>query len=216
MFIEPSDRRSLKAPLGAKQYYAPKGATSEKLNLSSITISLLWSEDSLPMKLHAVIGTDQTEIDIRVEGGRVFAEIDDRHYELEVHQCGAGGYLLISNGQVFDCRVEGQAESGKEVDVIIGTTNYAITLTDRRRLTSPAATGAHGDNSARIVAPMPGKVVRVLVEVGSEVAAGDGIIVVEAMKMQNEMKSPKAGKVVALNIQTGVTVNGGDVLAVIE
>jgi biotin carboxyl carrier protein len=63
---------------------------------------------------------------------------------------------------------------------------------------------------------MPGKVVRVLVEVGSEVAAGDGIIVVEAMKMQNEMKSPKAGKVVALNIQTGVTVNGGDVLAVIE
>jgi biotin carboxyl carrier protein len=55
-----------------------------------------------------------------------------------------------------------------------------------------------------------------LVEVGSEVAAGDGIIVVEAMKMQNEMKSPKAGKVVALNIQTGVTVNGGDVLAVID
>ncbi|MDX6443538.1 MAG: hypothetical protein QOH71_612 [Blastocatellia bacterium] len=168
------------------------------------------------MKLHALIGTDQTEIEIRVDGGRVFAEIDDRRYELEVYESGAGGYLLILDGQVFDCRVEGQAESGKQVDVIVGTTNYAITLTDRRRLTSATATGAHGDNSARIVAPMPGKVVRVLVEIGSEVAAGDGIIVVEAMKMQNEMKSPKAGKVVALNIQTGATVNGGDVLAVIE
>ncbi len=63
---------------------------------------------------------------------------------------------------------------------------------------------------------MPGKVVRVLVEVGSQVKAGDGIIVVEAMKMQNEMRSPKAGTVIALNVQTGATVNGGDVLVVIE
>ena len=63
---------------------------------------------------------------------------------------------------------------------------------------------------------MPGKVVRVLVEVGSQVKAGDGIIVVEAMKMQNEMKSPKAGTVIAVNVQTGATVNGGEVLAAIE
>jgi biotin carboxyl carrier protein len=168
------------------------------------------------MKLHVVIGNDQTEIQIRDEGGRVFAEIANRRYELEVHESGAGRYLLITNGQVFDCRVEGPAESGKQIDVIVGTSSHAIKVTDPRKLSSAASADAHGDNAARIVAPMPGKVVRVLVEVDSEVAAGDGILVVEAMKMQNEMKSPKAGRVVALNTQTGATVNRGDVLAVIE
>ena len=123
--------------------------------------------------------------------------------------------MLISNGQVFDCRVEGRAESGKPVAVIVGTTHFAVTLSDPRRLSSSTSASAHGDDAARIVAPMPGKVVRVLVEVGSQVKAGDGIIVVEAMKMQNEMKSPKAGTVIALNVQSGATVNGGDVLAVI-
>jgi biotin carboxyl carrier protein len=168
------------------------------------------------VKLHAVIGTDQTEIQITDEGERVFAEMDGRRYELEAHESGAGCYLLISNGQVFDCRVEGRAESGNPVDVIVGTKSFAITLTDPRRLSSAASTSAHGDSAARIVAPMPGKVVRILVEVGAEVAAGEGILVVEAMKMQNEMKSPKAGTVVALNVQTGATVNGGDVMALIE
>jgi biotin carboxyl carrier protein len=63
---------------------------------------------------------------------------------------------------------------------------------------------------------MPGKVVRVLVQVGAQVEAGAGIVVVEAMKMQNEMKAPKAGAVVAINAAVGATVNAGDVLAVIE
>ena len=63
---------------------------------------------------------------------------------------------------------------------------------------------------------MPGKVARVLVQVGEQIDAGSGIMVVEAMKMQNELKSPKAGVVVALNVQTGATVNAGDVLAVVE
>jgi len=63
---------------------------------------------------------------------------------------------------------------------------------------------------------MPGKIVRVLVEVGARVEAGAGIVVIEAMKMQNEMKSPKAGVVVSINAETSATVNAGDVLAVID
>jgi biotin carboxyl carrier protein len=168
------------------------------------------------MKLHAVINDYQTKIHIRDDGGRVFADIDDRRYEVEVSESGPHGYLIITQGRVFDCRVEGRPESGKPIDVIVGTTRYSINLTDPKRLGSVASVKAHGDDAARIIAPMPGKVVRVLVAVGDQVEAGSGIIVVEAMKMQNEMKSPKAGTVVELNIQTGATVNGGDVLAVIE
>jgi biotin carboxyl carrier protein len=63
---------------------------------------------------------------------------------------------------------------------------------------------------------MPGKVVRVLVEEGAEVEAGQGIAVVEAMKMQNEMASPKRGRVVALRAREGATVTAGELLATIE
>jgi biotin carboxyl carrier protein len=63
---------------------------------------------------------------------------------------------------------------------------------------------------------MPGKVVRVLVEAGQAVEAGQGLIVVEAMKMQNELKSPKSGTVAELRAANGSTVNAGDVLVVVE
>jgi biotin carboxyl carrier protein len=67
-----------------------------------------------------------------------------------------------------------------------------------------------------VTAPMPGRVIRVLVQPGQEVAAGEGLIVVEAMKMQNEMKAPRAGRVAAIKTVTGATVSAGDVLLVIE
>jgi biotin carboxyl carrier protein len=167
------------------------------------------------MKLNAEIADRKYAVNVH-EGQRVFVDIDDRRYEVDSQESGSNGYLLISSGQVFDCRVEGRPESGKLIDVIVGTSSYAVTLTDPKRPGSLESVRAPGDDAARIIAPMPGKVVRVLVAVGDQVEAGAGIIVVEAMKMQNEMKSPKAGTVVALNIQTGATVNGGDVLAVIE
>ena len=168
------------------------------------------------MKLRATINDYQTDIQIRDDGACVFAEIDGRQYELDVHESGLNDYLLISNGRVFNCRIEGRPESGKAIEVIVGTTHCALTLTDPRRLSSTVSASAHGEAAARIIAPMPGKVVRVMVGVGAKVAAGAGLIVVEAMKMQNEIKSPKAGTVIALNTQTGATVNGGDVLAVVE
>ena len=68
----------------------------------------------------------------------------------------------------------------------------------------------------KITAPMPGKIVRIMVAVGDEVKAGQGVIVMEAMKMQNEMKSPKDGKVQKILTSEGSTVNPGDTLAVIE
>jgi biotin carboxyl carrier protein len=67
-----------------------------------------------------------------------------------------------------------------------------------------------------IKASMPGRVVRVLAERGVEVEAHQGVVVIEAMKMQNELKSPKAGMVVEMRVLAGDTVSAGDVLAVIE
>ena len=91
-----------------------------------------------------------------------------------------------------------------------------IKIIDPRRLRSGHNSTGHHHGVAQIVAPMPGKVVRVQVEAGTAVEKGAGVIVVEAMKMQNEMKSPRAGVVVAVNVKPGDTVNAGDVLAVLD
>jgi len=168
------------------------------------------------MKLHAIINDRQTDVQLWDEEARAVAEIDGRRYELDVHDSGANSFLLIADGRVFDCRVEDRPESGNPFGVVVGTTRYEIMLIDRKRLRGAANTGAQTDGAARIIAPMPGKIVRVLVKVGDQIASGAGIVVVEAMKMQNEIKSPKAGTVVALNYEVGSTVNGGDVLAVVE
>jgi biotin carboxyl carrier protein len=80
-----------------------------------------------------------------------------------------------------------------------------------------ANAGAAGDAAtAEIKTAMPGKVVRILTAVGEEIKRGEGVIIVEAMKMQNEMKAPKDGIVKEIRVEEGATVNAGDVLAVIE
>jgi biotin carboxyl carrier protein len=168
------------------------------------------------MKLDVTIADIQTAVDIRDKGERVLAEIDGRSYQIDVQQLAAGRYALMCEGRVFECRVEGVPESGKTIEVSVGNRQFPIAITDPKRLRSAVSASAQADGAARIVAPMPGKVVRVLVESGAQVEAGDGVVVVEAMKMQNEMKSPKAGKVSSLKVVPGATVNAGDVLAIIE
>jgi biotin carboxyl carrier protein len=168
------------------------------------------------MKLHATIAGYQTDILIQDDGARVAAEIDGRSYALEVRESGDSGYVLIADAAVFDCRVDDRPDSGKPIGVIVGAKEYSVTLIDPKRLRGASGAVAHADEAARILAPMPGKVVRVLVSVGDHVEAGAGIVVVEAMKMQNEMKSPKAGTVATLHVEIGATVNAGDVLAIVE
>jgi biotin carboxyl carrier protein len=170
------------------------------------------------MKLNADIGGQKVSVEVRREGARVFAEVGGRRYDCEARAVGAGEYLLLHEGRVYECRVApapGASERGA-LRISLGGDEYGVTLADPKRLRGALAGGGHDGGHARIVAPMPGKVVRVLVEQGQEVETGQGIVVVEAMKMQNEMKSPRAGTVVELRVGPGATVSAGDVLAVIE
>ena len=97
----------------------------------------------------------------------------------------------------------------------VGSTCFAAEVRDPRSLRG--RTRAADDHSPRkIVAPMPGKVVRLLVRDGDYVEPGAGIAVVEAMKMQNEIKSPKKGTVQKILVPEGAAVNAGDVLAIVE
>ncbi len=173
------------------------------------------------MKLIAEVAGHQHELALErdaVEHSRVVATVDGRRYEINALEINAGFHLLLNEARVYKCRVDktGIRPTGG-AEVYVGNQAYGVTIIDPKRMRSGQRAGAHGvDGSAQIVAPMPGKVVRVLVEQGASVEAGDSLIVVEAMKMQNEMKAPRAGVIAKLNAQAGATVNAGDVLAVIE
>ena len=150
---------------------------------------------------------------------RVDANVDGRHYDLEVRQLASGEYLLVDGSNVYKCRVERHRDSppaGGSFAVVLRGRNYEVALIDPKRLRSAQSTSGDHTGAAEIVSPMPGKIVRILVKPGTRVEAGAGVVVVEAMKMQNEMKAPKAGVVVSIDTQEGATVNAGDVLAVIE
>jgi len=168
------------------------------------------------IKLKAEVSGKHHEIALQRRDQSVAAEIDGRRYELEIRELGTGEFQLIDGNSVHDFHVENSRDERNRVEVYLRGHRYAITLTDPKRLRSGQSGADHHKGSAEIVAPMPGKVVRVLIELGAQVEAGDGILVVEAMKMQNEMKSPKAGVVVSIAAEPGATVNAGDVLAVVE
>jgi len=168
------------------------------------------------MKYKAQIANSEHAISLELADGSASSDVDGRRYELEHRKLRAGEYLLINGTDVYKCRVEGKHGSNNSLAVAIGGATYAIRLADPKRLSSSRSSAGHDHGAAEIVSPMPGKIVRVLVEAGADVEAGAGIIVVEAMKMQNEMKAPKAGVVVSINAESGATVNAGDVLAVIE
>ncbi|HEY7783147.1 MAG TPA: biotin/lipoyl-containing protein [Pyrinomonadaceae bacterium] len=155
-------------------------------------------------------------LNLERRGDTVFARIDERDYEIELRDLNGGAYLLIDGTAVYDCLVSTSDEQPNQFEVQLSGRTFAVTLVDPKRLRSGQSSGRENHGVARIQASMPGKVVRVLVEVGVKVEAGAGIVVVEAMKMQNEMKAPKSGTVVSLTAVPGATVNAGDVLAMIE
>jgi biotin carboxyl carrier protein len=151
------------------------------------------------VKLKAIIGETEEEVELELAGRQVSARIGPRSYELEAREIDTGVYLFFFGNKVREVRVDD-----------------TIKIVDPKRLRSGQNSGGHHHGVAQIVAPMPGKVVKVQVEAGAAVEKGVGVVVVEAMKMQNEMKSPRAGVVVSVNVKPGDTVNAGDVLFVLD
>ncbi len=167
------------------------------------------------MKLFAEHDGEQHEIEIKTDGLKVFAIVGEREYELEAREVEPSTFLFNLNGKIYECYVAPKNAAGLN-RVRQGTKTFDLKLSDPKRLRGAQALGAAAEGTAQIVSQMPGKVVRIIAEVGQEVKTGDGIIVVEAMKMQNEMKAPKSGTIVELHAEVGATVAAGDVLVIVE
>ncbi|MEO6656377.1 MAG: biotin/lipoyl-containing protein [Pyrinomonadaceae bacterium] len=168
------------------------------------------------MKLHVDIESAKHEVEIRNDSGKLFARVDDRNYELEASEPEPNVFLFKRGGKVFEVFVSPQKKASEPYAVRVGTAELEITITDPKRLRGSAGGDEQSSGRAEIRTAMPGKVVRILVSEGDSVQKGDGVIVVEAMKMQNEMRSPKDGTVSGIKVAENDTVSAGDVLMVID
>lgn len=166
------------------------------------------------MKLLATIGGEDATLELpRDLASPLTFLVDGVTGEADVRRVGPGAYSIIADGKSYDVRV--YERGGGDIDVAVNAATHHVTLKDPRRWT-PGESGGGSAGSQQVKAPMPGKVAKLLVHEGEEVEAGQGLVIIEAMKMQNEMKSPRAGTIATVKVSEGGPVAAGDVLVVVE
>lgn len=168
------------------------------------------------MKLKAVIGNDEFGIEMVTDLDRLRAAIDGREYDLEFSEPEPGVFLFKHHGRITEAAVIAEEPGSGRFRVIIRGRETEVRIVDPKRLRGTSTGSQDTAGLALIVSAMPGKVVQVLLEPEVEVKQGDGIVVVEAMKMQNELRSPKSGILREIRVVSGQTVAAGEVLAVID
>jgi len=165
------------------------------------------------MKYTAIIDGAPCEIELaRVDSRVIEARIGDTRYRLSAEEIEPGVYWFEYNNRSIEISV---SPNGEAYSVSIAGQRFTIEIVDARTALRKAALQGH-DGRVELRAPMPGKVVKVLVREGESVEANQGLLVIEAMKMQNEIKSPKKGTVRKVPIQETAAVNSGELLAVVE
>jgi biotin carboxyl carrier protein len=166
------------------------------------------------MRYSATIDGVEHEIEVEeLDVHKLRINLGAKQFDVDLRKAGAGSYSLLIGNRAFDFEVN---RDGDQL-IVAGRDGAArITLLDhaRRAFAAPAVRQVSG--RVTIKALMPGRVVQVLVKPGDEVEAGQGVLIVEAMKMENEVKAPKAGKVLEVKVAAGQTVEKGDILAIIE
>jgi len=164
------------------------------------------SIDSRVARLEVIVDPESSRFRYEREGGEAIER------EFSVTPLTPGSYSILIDGRSYTAFA---AAGGNAGEIVVNGRTFAVEVFDPREMRARKGAGA-GEGRQKIAAMMPGKVVRVLVAQGDEVEAGQGLIVVEAMKMQNEMKSPKAGRVLEVKTKADATVAAGEVLMVIE
>jgi biotin carboxyl carrier protein len=144
--------------------------------------------------------------------GRWETRLDGREVAIDAVLARRDVLSIIIGGKAYEIKRE---RTATDMHLWVGSRRYAVQLRDPRSLRSRANVD-DGKGPRKLIAPMPGKVVRVLLREEAQVEAGQGVLVVEAMKMQNEIKSPKKGVVRKIVASEGTAVNAGDVLAVVD
>jgi len=140
-------------------------------------------------------------------------KLDGRELPLDVVSAQDGMLSLLLQGKSYEVK---QETVGGDTNVVVGQERFSAVVRDPRSFRSRRRAGASEQGVMKIKAPMPGKVVRILAPAGSPVEMGQSVLVIEAMKMQNELKAPKTGVVKKINVEEGAAVDAGQTLAEVE
>lgn len=151
----------------------------------------------------------RVEIPSGIASGSMECAVDGRLITVDARILQPGVMSLVVGGRQYRCVLDNDG-------VLIGGRRFEFEVNDPRSLQGRRGAGSGTTGPRAVKAPMPGRVVRVLVAAGDDVAEQQGVVVIEAMKMQNELKSPKAGKVTRMAVAVGDTVGAGDVLVIVE
>jgi biotin carboxyl carrier protein len=140
-------------------------------------------------------------------------KLDGRELPLDVVSAQDGMLSLLLQGKSYEVK---QETVGAESNVVVGQERFSASVRDPRSYRSRRRSGASEQGVMKIKAPMPGKVVRILAPAGTQVEIGQSVVVIEAMKMQNELKAPKTGVVKKISVAEGAAVEAGQALAEVE
>lgn len=165
------------------------------------------------MRYDVLIDGKTYRVELEQRDDRWACKLDGRDFPVDAVLPRPNVLSLLIGGCSFEVKRE---RAGDDLHLWVKTQRYGVEVRDPRSLTTRRAAAAGAAGPKKLVAPMPGKVVRVLVEPHAEVELGQGLLVIEAMKMQNEIKSPKKGIVRQVLAREGAAVNAGEVLAVVE
>jgi biotin carboxyl carrier protein len=152
-------------------------------------------------------------IELERDGAGWRVSVEGRPVSADVAEIAPHTLSILLEGQCFEVSVSPSSD-GKLV-LQSGTREFTAEVIDPRAWSGRRHGGAEAEGRQQIQAPMPGKVVRLLVREGEHVEAGQGLLVVEAMKMQNEIRSPKSGAVERVLVNEGQAVNAGDTLCIV-
>lgn len=164
--------------------------------------------------LNGAEGQKKRTVELEPEGSGYRILLDGQAVNADVTLVAPNTISILLDGQSFEVHVTPSLDG--KIKLQSGPHEFTAEIQDPRAWRGRRQGALEAEGRQQIVAPMPGKVIRLLVNVGDEVEAGQGLVVVEAMKMQNEIRSPKKGKVERLQAREGQNVNAGDVLAWVE
>jgi len=164
------------------------------------------------VKIEIKLRDQKRTVEISRAGGGLHFALDGRSLEADAFEIAPGIYSILIGGQSFEARVD---TTGGALRVSVAGREYAAEIVDPRQWKRYRSGAIEVEGRQQVIASMPGKVVRVLAAAGDIVEAGKGLVVIEAMKMQNEVRSPKSGTVERMLVTEGQAVNSGDVLAIV-
>ena len=166
------------------------------------------------MKYDVRISGKTRTVELKRDGTRWQIALDGAPADADAIEIGPGIFSILLNGQSHEIRVAPNPDGS--LTLHDGPREFNAEVADPRTWRGRKHGAVEAEGRQQIVAPMPGKVIRLLVKPGDRVEAGQGLLVVEAMKMQNEVKSPKTGTVEKLLAKESQAVNAGDILAWID